>query len=81
MQSLEDTTSLTRRVAVLKRGRGVTDQAAAAAAKIGQAGGSPRAQIDAARQASGRPVLYLPHQGARETARRARRRARGQAAG
>jgi hypothetical protein len=57
----------------LKPGRNVNDRAKAAAAVAAGGGASPRGQIDAARQASGQPLFYLPHQGARERARRARR--------
>lgn len=63
----------------LRRGQNVGEQAAAAAIAVADAGGGPRAQIDAARRVSGTPIRYLAHQGAREIARRARRLAQGRA--
>lgn len=50
----------------------VLDSASKAAKAVFDAGGSPRAQIDAARKVSPRPINYLPHQGAQERAKRRR---------
>lgn len=44
--------------------------AARAAAAIADAGGSPRAQIDAARANDHRRITYIPHQGKKERMRR-----------
>lgn len=57
----------------LTRGHGVPAHVSAAAENVFQAGGSPRAQIDAAREAAGKKLVYLPHQSSRERERRLRR--------
>lgn len=54
----------------------VTTVASAAASAVADAGGSPRAQIDAARAAGGQRLVYTPHQGARERERNLKRLAR-----
>lgn len=57
--------------------KNVRETAKAAADAAFQAGGSPRAQIDAARAAVGNDKLgYMPHQGMRERQRRLKRMAR-----
>lgn len=65
----------------LKPGRGVRQAAVDAAERVFAAGGSPRAQIDAARQATGQKLGYLPHQSTRERLRRQKRLARAAAQG
>ena len=58
----------------LKPGRGVSASAAEAARTVAAAGGSPRAQIDAARAvAPDKRLGYLPHCGAKERAKNLRR--------
>lgn len=53
----------------LKAGNDIAQSAVIAAGEVAAAGGSPRAQIDAARQASGTRLVYKPHIGARQKAR------------
>jgi hypothetical protein len=53
-----------------RSGANVNASATAAAKEVHARGGSPRAQIDAARAASGQRLNYMPHQGSRESARR-----------
>lgn len=48
----------------------VSDLAVRAAREAFDRGGSPRAQLDAARQASRQKLTYRPHNGSREMARR-----------
>lgn len=50
--------------------KGINSNAAQAAAQVADAGGSPRAQIDAARAMSWTRLQYLPHEGKRERERR-----------
>jgi hypothetical protein len=50
------------------------DLASEAASRVADEGASPRAQIDAAREATGQRLVYSPHQGAKERARRLKRR-------
>lgn len=50
--------------------KGINSNAAKAAAMVADAGGSPKAQIDAARALSEARLQYLPHEGKRERARR-----------
>lgn len=57
----------------LKPAKSVAPHISRAAHRAYENGGSPRAQIDAAREAAGRPIVYMPHQGAREIARNLRR--------
>lgn len=52
----------------------ISDTAKQAADKAHEAGGSPRAQLDAAREATGnRSLSYVSHQGARKRERNLRR--------
>lgn len=48
----------------------VGETAIDAARKVADAGGSPRPQIDAARQATGKKLSYIPHQGQKERLKR-----------
>ena len=58
----------------LKPGCGVSTGAAQAARMVAESGGSPRAQIDAARaEMPGKHLGYLPHCGAKERAKNLRR--------
>jgi hypothetical protein len=52
---------------------GVAGAAAQAAAAVADAGGSPRAQLDAARAATLQKLVYAPHQGKRQRERELRR--------
>ncbi len=63
-------TNLTRRTS------NISEHAKRAAKRVADEGGSPRAQIDAARAASDRPLSYLPHSGAKERARNLKRMAK-----
>lgn len=60
------------RLPVDKLAKSGQKKAAVAATLVADAGGSPRAQIDAARKESTRALNYLPHQGKRERERRIR---------
>ena len=65
------------RLTALHSTRSVRSAAAEAADRIVNTGGSPRAQIEAARRESiGQRVSYMPHQGAKERAKAARRAAK-----
>jgi hypothetical protein len=64
----------------LNRRLGNVSYAAMEAAKeAADKGASPRGQIDAARAASGKKLVYLPHVGARERERNLRRIAKARA--
>jgi hypothetical protein len=67
------TSSYDTRHDVTRRVRGVNDLAVGAARSAYEAGGSPRAQLDAARGAAGKKIGYMPHAGSREAARNLRR--------
>jgi hypothetical protein len=60
------------------RSRGVNPLADAIATRVADEGGSPRAQIDAARTATGQRLNYSPHQGLRERERRLARQAKNE---
>lgn len=63
----------------LRPSSNVPQNVADAAKSVAVAGGSPRAQIDAARQVSGKKLCYLPHIGSRQKLRSLERMAKAAA--
>ncbi len=56
----------------------VMQDAIAAAKHIHQLGGSPRLQLEGAREVAGRRLVYMPHIGAKQRAKEQRRAAKAQ---
>lgn len=54
----------------------VPEHIKAAAKAVYDKGGSPRAQIDAAREVAPTPITYVPHVGAKQIAKALRRAAK-----
>lgn len=74
---LSDNSGKLEHVRLVRQTDKVAGAAQAAADRVHGKGGSPRAQIDAARKASGQKLNYMPHQGLKERQRRLKRLAAG----